>query len=128
MCTFYIFKQFIFKSFFVLGQRCCSKNRGWPEPSKHAYLYENLLRNCPYKMFFDTETLCNPANAQSVRELSQMQDEEQAKSFFNATFRSGTIIIKALHYELIWLCMQQASPFSKIYLLVCIHFNFFFKK
>jgi hypothetical protein len=76
-------------------------------------------------MFFDTETLCNPANAQSVRELSQMQDEEQAKSFFNATFRSGTIIIKALHYELIWQCMQQASPFSKIDLLVCIHFNFF---
>jgi hypothetical protein len=78
----------------VLGQRWLSKNKGWPEPSKHAYLYENLLANCPYKMFFDTETLCNPANAESIRHLTQIEDEEQAKTFFNATFRSGTNVIR----------------------------------
>ena len=101
--------QFIFKSCIVSGQRWCSKNRGWPEPHKFAYLYENLLANCPYKMFFDTETLCNPANAESVQQLTQMEDDEQAKTFFNATFKSarsvaGTNVIKLLvaFCKLIW--------------------------
>ena len=111
------YEQFIFKSFIVLGQRWCSKNRGWPEPHKFAYLYENLLANCPYKMFFDTETLCNPANAESVRQLTMMEDEKEAKTFFNATFRSGrsvtgTNAIKTLYCILqIDLAIKQANLF-----------------
>jgi hypothetical protein len=94
--------QFIFKSCCVLGQKWVSKNGNWPEPSKYAHVYENLLANCPYRKFFDTATLCDPANAKSVRQLSQLQDEDEkkAKAFFNATFRSGTNVIKALHCKL----------------------------
>ncbi len=101
--------QFIFKSCFVVGQRCVSKNRNWPEPSKYAHVYENLLANCPYKQFFDTDTLCNPANAESVWQLSQMEDEDEAKAFFNATFRSGINVIKTLHCELIWQYTQVVT-------------------
>ncbi len=94
--------QFICKSCCILGQKIVKKNGNWPEPHKYAYLYEGLLANCPYRQFFDTDTLCNPANAESVRQLSQLQDEdeEKAKTFFNRTFRSGTIVIKALNCEL----------------------------
>ena len=92
--------QFIFKSCCVAGQKCSSKNGNWPEPHKYAHVYEQLLANCPYRQFFDTKTLCDPANAESVRQLSLMEDEEKAKNFFNATFRSGTNVIKALHCKL----------------------------
>jgi len=70
----------------VLLQKCFSKRGGWPEPSKFAYFYENLLANCPYKNFFDTASLCDPVNATCVEALSQMEGEE-ATTFFETTFR-----------------------------------------
>jgi hypothetical protein len=70
----------------VLAQKCCSKRGGWPEPSKFTYFYENLLANCPYKHFFDTASLCHPANAAQVEALSRMEENE-ATSFFETTFR-----------------------------------------
>ncbi len=71
----------------VLAQKVFSKWGGWPEPSKFAHFYENLLANCPYKNFFDTASLCDPANAAQVEALSRMEDD-QATSFFEATFVS----------------------------------------
>jgi len=68
-------------------------------------------------MFFDTETLCNPANAESVQQLTLMEDEKEAKTFFNATFRSGrsvtgTNAIKTLYCILqIDLAIKQANLF-----------------
>ena len=106
--------QFIFKSCCVLGQKWVSKNGNWPEPSKYAHVYEGLLANCPYRQFFDTKTLCDPANAEAVRQLSQMEDEEQAKIFFNATFRSGINVIKTLYCELVRQCMQVPFLQNKI--------------
>jgi len=70
----------------VLAQKFFSKRGGWPEPSKFAYFYENLLANCPYKNFFDTASLCDPANAAQVEALSRMEENE-ATSFFETTFR-----------------------------------------
>jgi hypothetical protein len=83
--------QLIFKAILVLVQKVVSKNNGWPEPSKFAFFYENMLANCPYRQFFDTTSLCDPANAESVRQLSQM-DEEEAASFFEATFCGPTML------------------------------------
>jgi len=40
----------------VLAKKWFSKRGGWPEPSKFVYFYENLLANCPYKMFFDVDS------------------------------------------------------------------------
>ena len=91
MWNFHILIQLIFKAILVLVQKGVSKNNGWPEPSKFAHFYENLLANCPYRQFFDTATLCDPANAESVRQLSQM-DEEEAASFFEATFCGSTTL------------------------------------
>ena len=59
----------------VLAQKWFSKRGGWPEPSKFAYFYENLLANCPYKMFFDVASLCNPANAALVETMSRMEEK-----------------------------------------------------
>ncbi len=70
----------------VLIQKCFSTRGGWPEPSKFTDFYENLLANCPYKNFFDTATLCDPANAAQVEALSRMEEKE-ATSFFDTTFR-----------------------------------------
>ncbi len=72
----------------VLAQKWFSKRGGWPEPSKFAYFYENLLANCPYKDFFYTASFCDPANAAHVETLSKM-NEHQATSFFEATFLSS---------------------------------------
>ena len=80
--------QFAGKSLVVLAQKCLSKDGGWPVPSKYAHVYENLLANCPYKHFFDTDTLCNSANAENVSQLSK-RDGKDARDFFNATFRNG---------------------------------------
>jgi hypothetical protein len=70
----------------VLIQKCFSKRGGWPEPSKFAYFYENLLANCPYKTFFDVASLCDPANAALVETMSRME-EKDATTFFEITFR-----------------------------------------
>jgi hypothetical protein len=83
-----LFFKLAFKTIILLVQKAVSKNRGWPEPSKFAHLYENLLANCPYKEFFDTASLCDPANADSVRQLTLLEGTA-ATSFFNATFRSA---------------------------------------
>jgi len=80
--------QFAGESLVVLAQKCLSKDGGWPVPSKYAHVYENLLANCPYKHFFDTDTLCNSANAENVSQLSK-RDGKDARDFFNATFRNG---------------------------------------
>jgi len=70
----------------VLAKKWFSKRGGWPEPSKFVYFYENLLANCPYKMFFDVDALCNPANAALVETMSRMK-EKDATNFFEITFR-----------------------------------------
>jgi hypothetical protein len=70
----------------VLIQKCFSKRGGWPEPSKFAHFYENLLANCPYKTFFDVASLCDPANAALVETMSRME-EKDATTFFEITFR-----------------------------------------
>ena len=70
----------------VLAQKCCSKRGGWPEPSKFAHFYENLLANCPYKTFFDVASLCDPANAALVETMITME-EKDANTFFEITFR-----------------------------------------
>jgi hypothetical protein len=78
--------QFACKTFVVLGQKLVSGNGdGWPEPHKFALFYEKMLGNCPYRQFFDTTSLCDPANAESVRHLSELRDQEAA-SFFEETF------------------------------------------
>jgi hypothetical protein len=58
--------------FVILGQKLVSGNsNGWPELSKFSYFYEKLLGNCPYRQFFDPTSLCDPANAESVQQLSE---------------------------------------------------------
>jgi len=71
---------------FVLAQKWFSKRGGWPEPSKFAQFYENLLANCPYKTFFDVASLCDPANAALVETMITME-EKDANTFFEITFR-----------------------------------------
>jgi len=69
-------------------QKLFTKDRGWPVPSKYAYLYENLLGHCPYEVFFDTESLCHKDNATNVSKLGELQGKK-AVEFFNVTFRGG---------------------------------------
>jgi hypothetical protein len=73
-------------SFIVMAQKWFSKRGGWPEPSKFAYFYENLLANCPYRNFFDVASLCDPANAALVETMSRMEDKD-ASIFYDITFR-----------------------------------------
>jgi len=80
--------QYAGKSIVVLIQKVFTKERGWPVPSKYAYLYENLLGHCPYEAFFDTESLCHKDNATNVSKLGELQGEK-AVEFFNVTFRGG---------------------------------------
>jgi hypothetical protein len=70
----------------VLAQKWFSKRGGWPEPSKFAHFYENLLANCPYRNFFDTASLCDPANAALVETMCRME-EKDATCFFEITFK-----------------------------------------
>ena len=70
----------------VLAKKWFSKRGGWPEPSKFAQFYENLLANCPYKTFFDVASLCDPANAALVETMITM-GEKDATNFFEITFR-----------------------------------------
>jgi hypothetical protein len=81
-----------------MAQKLFTKDRGWPVPSKYAYLYENLLGHCPYEAFFDTESLCHKDNEANVSKLGELQGEK-ATEFLNVTFRgrqnkSGNKIIK----------------------------------
>ena len=80
--------QYAGKSIVVMIQKGFTKDRGWPVPSKYAYLYENLLGHCPYEAFFDTDTLCHKDNATNVSKLGELQGEK-ATDFFNVTFRGG---------------------------------------
>jgi hypothetical protein len=66
-------------------------------------------------MFFDTETVCNPANAESVRQLTQMEDEDTAKTFFNDTFRSGRgiAVTKAIKVFIAFCCILQINSATK---------------
>jgi hypothetical protein len=54
-------------------------------------VYENLLANCPYKQFFDIDSLCQSANAENVSQLASLarQEDKKAEEFFNLTFRNG---------------------------------------
>ena len=80
--------QYTGKSIVVMCQKLFTKDRGWPVPSKYAYLYENLLGHCPYEVFFDTESLCHKDNEANVSKLGELQGEK-ATDFFNVTFRGG---------------------------------------
>jgi hypothetical protein len=71
-----------------MAQKCLSTDGGWPVPSKYAHVYKNLLANCPYKQFFDIDTLCNSANAENISQLSKREGKD-AQDLFNATFRNG---------------------------------------
>jgi hypothetical protein len=74
-----------------LAQKVFTKDNGWLVPSKFAQLYENLLSNCPYKQFFDTESLCHSDNEKNVSKLLEKQGQE-AINFFNARFCGSTQI------------------------------------
>ena len=80
--------QYAGKSIVVMCQKLFTKDRGWPVPSKYAYLYENLLGHCPYEVFFDTESLCHKDNEANVSKLGELQGKK-AVEFFNVTFRGG---------------------------------------
>ena len=60
-------------------------------PSKFAHLYENLLEHCPYRQFFDTESLCHSDNEKNVSKLLEKTGQE-AVDYFNATFRGSNRI------------------------------------
>jgi hypothetical protein len=51
------------------------------------------LANCPYAPFFDTATLCNPENEETIRQLSQKRGKETI-NFFNTTFRSAKSVLE----------------------------------
>jgi hypothetical protein len=99
----------------VLIQKCFSTRGGWPEPSKFTDFYENLLANCPYKNFFDTATLCDPANAAQVEALSRMEEKE-ATSFFDTTFRgrqSGRVCQRGAADVYKTLCKEKISKLTR---------------
>jgi hypothetical protein len=90
----------------VLAQQCFTKDKGWPVPSKFAHLYENLLEHCPYRQFFDTESLCHSDNEKNVSKLLEKTGQE-AVDYFNATFRGSNRIGQRNEIIKLLLCVKN---------------------
>lgn len=99
-------------------------------PSKFAHLYENLLEHCPYRQFFDTESLCHSDNEKNVSKLLEKTGQE-AVDYFNATFRGSNrigqrneiiktfIVCKKFcekKQELIFNCLKISSCFESYFI------------